>query len=330
MNDTMRMQTAFVGEPEPDPLRSLRAELQELGRVHDVSLDLIERSHDLDGLLDRILDEYEVRLRELPSEALGPSGPSLAPPAAGKLRALFVFAAQAAALKEKALAAAELRQRADALAEANARLGKALADAESARRQLDGVLAALDAGILILGPDGTVHHANRAACLLAGGSVERADDPDAAFLEQLPRAADAEVQVKGKDGSERVLLVARRGLAGADGSEVVLLSDITRRAREIEERHRIEKLAEILRTLGVLSHKINNPLTALLGRAQILKTVAGTDPRVLKASSVIEESAVRIAELIRELASVVKEGRQEAVDKALDLGSVAGPEGGAR
>jgi len=59
----------------------------------------------------------------------------------------------------------------------------------------------------------------------------------------------------------------------------VLLSDITLRSREIEEQHRIEKLGEVLRTLSVLSHKINNPLTALMGRAQMLRVQAGTDRR---------------------------------------------------
>jgi hypothetical protein len=43
---------------DAEPVRTLEAELRELGRVHDVSLDLIERSHDLDSLLDRVLDEY--------------------------------------------------------------------------------------------------------------------------------------------------------------------------------------------------------------------------------------------------------------------------------
>ena len=113
MNDMTRMPPATMDDPDPDPLGFLRLELEELGRVHDVSLDLIQRSHDLDGLLDRILDEYETRLRELPGEALGGRGGELSPQSAGKLRALLVFAAQAAALKEKALAAAELRARRD-------------------------------------------------------------------------------------------------------------------------------------------------------------------------------------------------------------------------
>jgi signal transduction histidine kinase len=323
-------QTSRTSQEAPDTIRSLEMELRELGRVHDVSLDLIEHSHDFDRLLDRILDEYEVRLRELPSEALGQERASLSPQAAGKLRALLAFAAEAAALKEKAAAAAELRSRAEALADANSKLGQALGEAEAARRELEGVLSALDAGIVILGSDGMVRHANPAGLRLAAAPEAEGARPRAGLLENVPRGADAEVEVPGHDGDARLLMVARRDLNDGGGGEVVLLSDITRRSREIEERHRIEKLAEILRTLSVLSHKINNPLTSLLGRAQILKGIAGTDPKVVKAAAVIEESALRISELIKELARVVKEGRQEAVEKVLNLDGVIGPEGGAR
>jgi signal transduction histidine kinase len=113
--------------------------------------------------------------------------------------------------------------------------------------------------------------------------------------------------------------VNRRSLDDHGESEVVLLSDVTVRDREKEEHHRLEKLGEVLRTLGVLSHKINNPLTALLGRAQLLRANKSADPGVIKAAAVIEESSQRIAELIRELARVVKEGRQEALEKILDM-----------
>jgi nitrogen-specific signal transduction histidine kinase len=60
---------------------------------------------------------------------------------------------------------------------------------------------------------------------------------------------------------------------------VVLLSDVTARHLELEERHRIERLGEVLRTLSVLSHKINNPLTGAHGRAQILQSGRGPIPR---------------------------------------------------
>jgi signal transduction histidine kinase len=74
--------------------------------------------------------------------------------------------------------------------------------------------------------------------------------------------------------------------------------------------HEKAEAAEVLRVLGALSHQINNPLTALLGRAQILQSRPGTDPAVVKAAHVIEQSAQRVADLIRELAQVVKNGRR--------------------
>ncbi len=110
-------------------------------------------------------------------------------------------------------------------------------------------------------------------------------------------------------------------MSGDPGSTVVLVTDVTERNRAVEERVRLEKLAEVLKTLSVLSHKINNPLTALLGRAQILQAQKSAAPGVAKAAAVIEESSVRIADLIRELAQVVRDGRQDAVDDLLDMGA---------
>jgi signal transduction histidine kinase len=179
-------------------LRSVMPDLEELCRIHDVSIELIERSHDLDDLLERILEEYEARLGDLPNDALDMRADSMSLATAKKIRALTMFATQAVALKAK--------------------------------------------------------------------------------------AADSE-----------------------------------RRTREIEKRHRLEKLGEVLKTLSVLSHKINNPLTALLGRAQLMRAYPDVDPRVKKAVSVIEESATRIAELVRELAGVVKQGKQEAVAELLSM-----------
>jgi signal transduction histidine kinase len=77
------------------------------------------------------------------------------------------------------------------------------------------------------------------------------------------------------------------------------------------ERRQIEKMQEMLQSLGVLSHKINNPLTSLMGRVQLLRVRKDTDPKTQKAAEVIEESAQRIADHIRELANLVREGRDQ-------------------
>ncbi len=301
---------------------------RELFRIHEVGLDLIDRIHDVDELLDRVLDEYEARLASLPSDALDARSKESHPESARKLRGLVMFATQAAALKEKAVTAGELKRRAAALEDANTRLMAALAGAEQSRARLDGVLAALPSGVVILRAAGPFLTANAAARRL----LEPMSDTDFATLiaRGVPREGEAEIHLGPAGGARRTLLVCRRALRGDPESEVVLVTDVTQRNRAIEERVRIEKLAEVLRTLSVLSHKINNPLTALLGRAQILQARKFEDEGVTKAAAVIEDASIRIADLIRELAQVVKDGRQDAVDELLDMNVTAPSEGKAR
>lgn len=307
-------QSARRQEPD-DPLPDLR----ELCRIHDVSLEMIESSDDLNALLMRILDEYEQRLSDLPNEVLDGRVSEAGLEGRKKLRALLMFAGQASALKTKAEAAEELRRHAGQVQQANARLEAALGQAEHNRRRLDGVIAALNAGMLIVDAEGKIEQANPAAASLTGRDEAALVGRNVAeVVGMVPRRSDGEIALSG-EGGRRVLLVARRDLADQQG-EVVLLSDITERDREMEERHRLEKFAGLLRTVGVLSHKINNPLTALLGRAQLLQARKGSDPDVLKSATVIEESAKRIADLLRELATVVKERREAALEGLLDIG----------
>jgi len=197
----------------------MRPDLEELCRIHDIGLELIEHSDDLDGLLDRVLGEYQRRLADLRNDTL--DGDPEDEGEAKKLRALVMFATQAAALKQKAVAADELRWRAAELERLNKQLNLGLERERSLHEQ------------------------------------------------------------------------------------------------QLEERHRVERLALVMKTLSVLSHKINNPLTTLLGRAQMLKLL-DTDPRVAKAADAIEQSSKRIAAYIGELAMTVKEGREESLDRLLD------------
>ena len=309
------------------PVEESLPDLAELCRIHEIGLDLIDRSHDVDELLDRVLEEYESRLASLPSDALDARGKVPHPEGARKLHGLVMFATQAAALKEKAVAARELKRRAAELEKANTRLVAVLDEAQRSRARLDGVLSALPSGVVILQADGTFLTANAASRRLS----EPLSDTDFATLIARGVAPEGEAEIHlGLAGrAQRTLLVSRRALPGDPGSEVVLITDVTQRNRAVEERVRIEKLAEVLRTLSVLSHKINNPLTALLGRAQILQARKFQDEGVTKAAAVIEDASIRIADLIRELAQVVKDGRQDAVDELLEL-RVSAPSAGKR
>jgi len=194
-------------------------DLAELCRIHDIGLDLIERSHDLDDLLEGVLDEYQRRLDDMHNDTL--DGDPEDEGEARKLRALIMFATQAAALKQKAVAATELKHRAEELERLNEQLTEGL---------------------------------------------ER----------------------------ERRLHESR-----------------------LEERHRVERLALVMKTLSVLSHKINNPLTTLLGRSQLLQ-MQDNGADVKKVAAAIEHSSKRIAGYIAELAQAVKEGREESLERLLD------------
>jgi PAS domain S-box-containing protein len=305
-----------VKEPETSESSSCRSaveELAELCGINAVSIDLIERSHDLDELLDHVFDEYERRLESMSSETDDSrTGPKTVDQDSD-LRALVMFASQAAALKEKAAAATELRRMYE--------------EQERISRQLDCVLAALDAAILVVAEDGTIRHANRAAGALTGRRAEELIGQQAAgYLGPVARGGNGEVVIERGDGEPRVMLVSRRDLGRRGDGEVVLLNDVTEHDRQLHERHREDKMSELLRTLGVLSHKINNPLTSLMGRAQILQMKKGLDPQVRKAADVIDESSRRIASYIRELAQIVEEQRPGALDELLEITATEGPE----
>jgi PAS domain-containing protein len=321
-----KVQGVDMSRPEATPESGGHAEgplpdLAELCRIHEIGLDLIGRSHDLDELLDRVLEEYEARLQKLPADALDARTGAPRPETARQLRGLVMFATQAAALKEKAVLAGEMRRRAAMLEESNARLSEALDDTRRSHARLDGVLAALSSGVMLFDAEGGCLNANAAARAIA----TPADDAALAKLiaHDVPRNGEAEIDLPTAATGLRTLLVARRAMPGDPGTEVVLVTDVTQRNRAVDERVRLEKLAEVLKTLSVLSHKINNPLTALLGRAQILQAHKTVDPTVAKAAAVIAESSMRIADLIRELSQVVKEGRQDAVDDLLTMGGTS-------
>jgi len=79
----------------------------------------------------------------------------------------------------------------------------------------------------------------------------------------------------------------------------------------------IELLGELFTSVARLCHKINNPLTSIMGRAQMLqmKVKQGDgDEKLGKSVEVIEGSSKRVAALVQELANLVCQGRKEFVE----------------
>lgn len=191
------------------------------------------------------------------------------------------------------VAAARRHETAEPLADETevARLEQELRDAidECARlrSRTAGLLAALDAGALVCDGDGRVVDANASASAMTGltpaALLEVALAP---LLERLDTDTDVDVRRRSMPDGDSQLVLVRRRAAGADPA-----------ADDVYER------------LAVLTHKINNPLTSLLGRTQILQVQRRDDPVLIKALAVICDSAQRIATLVREVATIAREGK---------------------
>ncbi len=287
-------------------------DLEELCKVHSISLELIRRSHNLDDLLDVVLDELEARLGDIPGHAFRNRGePKRNVHDSARLKALVMFTSQAAELKAKA--------------EFNRELQSAVDAAEAGRDRLHGVIDSIAAGIAVLDRDGKIVGVNQAMADLIGSDLDRLrGEPLGSWAGKVQPNSDGEIQVRVPECGLRIRLISRRDLAGIAGGEVIMVNDITERDRIVQERHYKEKMHGLMQTIGMLTHQINNPLTALMGRAQILRMKSQGDEDVLKAAAVIEESARRIAGLIQDLSELAKGGDREELEEMIDRGLEAG------
>ncbi len=80
-----------------------------------------------------------------------------------------------------------------------------------------------------------------------------------------------------------------------------IAQDVQRRAAEAESA-RSRWLAGIGETTIALEHEINNPLSALLGHAELLVMDGGLTAEQLEQLGIIQEQAARIAQVVRRLA----------------------------
>jgi nitrogen-specific signal transduction histidine kinase len=167
------------------------------------------------------------------------------------------------------------------------------------------LLDLLETGIVVVDRDGAVRDANPAAYRLLSVTAEELTAGKAGDWSVAASNANNEGVTAAPGAPHRRLRVRRRWIDMQSGGASVLLLDAVEPTAG-EAAARLASVEVKLRELRTLSHNINNPLTALLGRSQILKAGAHGDPRVEKASAVIEESASRIAELARELSRTLR------------------------
>jgi signal transduction histidine kinase len=88
-----------------------------------------------------------------------------------------------------------------------------------------------------------------------------------------------------------------------------------------EELRAREKQALIAELAGAAAHELNQPLTSVLGYAELIRRRADDEPQVQKAASTILTEAERMAEIVRKIGRITRYETKSYVgsSKILDL-----------
>ncbi|WP_180682586.1 ATP-binding protein [Tepidicella baoligensis] len=203
--------------------------------------------------------------------------------------------------------------------QAQARLHRALADAESQVNQL--IVTGLSEGVMVMDGQGHIWHANPAACTMLG---DREAAPPYRRLMALPGWAvlsgwtrgvlrlgqddQCELNLPTPTGEpQHVLLRARVIQPTADQATpidavcVVFMENL----RDIETRVRNEKLAAMGRVSAAVAHEIRNPLTAI-AQANALLSEDALSPVQRRLTHMIGQNAQRLGRTVDDILDVAK------------------------
>jgi PAS domain S-box-containing protein len=215
-------------------------------------------------------------------------------------------------------------------------------------------------GIVSANLKGNVLLFNRAAARIFGYSpsevvgkmrVERLYPPGVAHdimrkirdpeLSGYGRLEDYRVDMLGADGAQiPVTLSASLVLDnGKPIGSVGIFTDIRERLRMQERLERAqeelrgrERMAIVAELAGAAAHELNQPLTSVIGYAELLRRKLEQDPQLSNAAAVIIRESERMAEIVRKVGKITKYETKSYVGgaKILDLEKASGTEPGAK
>ena len=208
-----------------------------------------------------------------------------------------------------------------ARAEEVADLRGRLEASEAERDSESTILASMEEGVLLFGPDGHTRLANQAAELHLGGRPSSIDALLPLGLQRIARRA----------GEDRAMIVSEaetgarsrvlRGFAAAtdDGSVVLVLRDIT-------ETRRLDQVRRDF--VANASHELKTPAASIQAAAETILTAAGENPSVIpRFAAQLEREAARLSRIVSDLLDLSRLESGSELDESVALDAIVRDEG---
>jgi signal transduction histidine kinase len=182
----------------------------------------------------------------------------------------------------------------------------------------DTVIEYLSDGIVVLDCEGRIIDINpKAQKIIDATAGEAIGLLLATYLPFDPHSSSSNSELTIDGSYYEVTNSALVDKQGRMNGRLIVLHDITER-KEIEKRFaQIEKLAAVGRTLSGTAHELNNPLSSILGYAQLLLTRGNLDANTRRKVEIINQEADRSRTIVQNLFAFV--GQAKMVVSEVDV-----------
>ena len=191
---------------------------------------------------------------------------------------------------------------------------------EDERSRIESVVDAMGEGLLWVDPRGRLELANpagrRSLLDLTGdaqpGELHRLGDVDLDRLrDEFAGGRRTRYQAEvGSGAAGRAYTLTASPVGGRTGEPkgmVLVLSDVTEQRFLQDQLLQAEKLSSLGEMISGVAHELNNPLTAVMGFAQLLEIHGGLEPEVLRKIGGITQQAVRCQRIVQNLLSFARD-----------------------
>lgn len=202
---------------------------------------------------------------------------------------------------------------------------KLFRDVAKAKNEWEATFDSVGDGIVMVNNDHVVLRINRAAAALLGGSVGEFvarscrdicpgfDDMMTECRNQAAVAEHESVTAEYRTDAGRILEVMSDNIFDAEGTQsgaVYILRDVTEARRLRRQLVQSEKMVAVGELVSGVAHEINNPLTGVLGYAQLLAS-RDIDKQARKDAECIQQEAERATRIVRQLLSFARKHEPE-------------------